>query len=92
MRRLTAAIARQREIGLRIPAVVLPVGLFRYACEAAHMETVRQGLRKGDIDKDTYERLVCGFCEEALKTRNPPDEVYKVRFCEECGREYRQIG
>lgn len=56
------------------------------------MDTVRQGLRRGDIEKDTYERLVCARCEENLGTRNPADEVYKVRFCEACGREYRQIG
>ncbi len=56
------------------------------------MDTVRQGLRAGDIEKDTYERLTCVACDERLKTRNDPDEVGSVRFCPECGNEWKQIG
>lgn len=56
------------------------------------MDTVRQGLRGGDIEKDTYERLICVHCDERLKTRNDPDEVFKVRVCPGCGREYKQVG
>lgn len=55
------------------------------------MDTVRQGLRAGDIEKDTYERLICTHCEENLGTEANPDEVGKVRACPNCGRQYKQI-
>ncbi len=56
------------------------------------MDSVRKGLRAGDIEKDTYERLVCDGCGETLDTRAPPDEVGTVRRCPDCGREWRQLG
>lgn len=56
------------------------------------MDTVRQGIRGDRIQKDTYERLVCAECGERLKTRNDPDEIGSVRYCPECGREWKQIG
>lgn len=56
------------------------------------MDTVRQGLRGGDIEKDTYERLICVHCDERLKTQNDPDEVFTVRVCPDCEREYKQVG
>lgn len=56
------------------------------------MDTVRQGLRADQLTKDTYERLECSKCNERLKTRNDPDEVGSVRFCPECGTEWKQIG
>jgi NAD-dependent SIR2 family protein deacetylase len=56
------------------------------------MDTVRQGLRGGDLEKDTYERLTCTHCEERLQTRNDPEEIGSVRFCPECEREWKQIG
>ncbi|MFC6939076.1 HVO_0758 family zinc finger protein [Salinirubellus sp. GCM10025818] len=56
------------------------------------MESVRKGLRTKAIVKDTYERLVCAECEEGLKTRNDPDEIGSVRFCPDCGREWKQVG
>lgn len=56
------------------------------------MESVRKGLRAGDIEKDTYERLVCADCDEPLNTRSDPDDVGKVRRCAECGREWQQLG
>lgn len=57
-----------------------------------NMDTIRQGLRTKAIEKDTYERLQCAACDERLKTRNDPDEIGSVRFCPECGREWKQIG
>lgn len=56
------------------------------------MESVRKGLRAGDIEKDTYERLVCTACDETLETREDPDEVGQIRTCPECGREWRRVG
>ncbi len=28
------------------------------------MKSVRKALRKGDLEKDTYDRLVCSECEK----------------------------
>ena len=55
------------------------------------MESVRKGLRSGDIEKDTYERLHCAECEKALNTKNTPGEVGTVRACPECGMEWRAL-
>lgn len=55
------------------------------------MESVRKGLRAGEIEKDTYERLSCAECEAVLKTKNDPDEVGTVRLCPDCGREWREV-
>lgn len=56
------------------------------------MESIRKGLRSGDIEKDTYERLACADCGEQLETKNDPDEIGTVRTCPECGAAWRQIG
>lgn len=55
------------------------------------MKSTRKGLRDGDLYKDTYERLTCDTCEQALKTKNDPDEVYTVRICPECGTEWKEL-
>jgi len=55
------------------------------------MDSVRKGLRAGDIEKDTYDRLICAECEQQLSTQDDPDEVYSLRVCPECGREWRQL-
>lgn len=56
------------------------------------MESTRKGLRSGNLEKDTYERLVCAECDEHLDTQNDPDEIGKVRVCPECGTEWKEIG
>ncbi|MEZ3142905.1 HVO_0758 family zinc finger protein [Halobaculum sp. MBLA0143] len=56
------------------------------------MESVRKGLRRGDLAKDNYERLQCANCDENLKTENDPDEVFTRRVCPECGGEWKEIG
>jgi len=55
------------------------------------MKSVRKGLRAGELEKDTYDRLVCSECGESLKTENDPDEVGSVRVCPECGSRWQQI-
>jgi predicted RNA-binding Zn-ribbon protein involved in translation (DUF1610 family) len=56
------------------------------------MESVRKGLRSGDIEKDVYERLTCSDCEMELKTENDPDEIGTKRVCPECGTTWKQVG
>jgi predicted RNA-binding Zn-ribbon protein involved in translation (DUF1610 family) len=56
------------------------------------MQSVRKGLRAGDLEKDTYERLTCSDCGEELDTRNDPNEVGRVRVCPGCGREWKEVG
>jgi predicted RNA-binding Zn-ribbon protein involved in translation (DUF1610 family) len=56
------------------------------------MESVRKGLRSGDLEKDTYERLTCAECGQQLGTKNDADAIGTVRFCPECGREWQKVG
>jgi len=55
------------------------------------MKSVRKGLRSGAIEKDTYDRLHCGTCGNQLGTRNDPNEVYTIRVCPECGKQWKQL-
>lgn len=55
------------------------------------MDSVRSGLRQGELERDTYDRLVCVECGKTLKRRDDPDVVGTVRFCPTCGTEYSQI-
>ncbi|MGA9402277.1 HVO_0758 family zinc finger protein [Haladaptatus sp.] len=55
------------------------------------MQSVRSGLRKGEVEKDTYGRLSCSDCRESLKTRNDPSEVYSARLCPDCGSKWRVL-
>ena len=56
------------------------------------MESTRKGLRSGNLEKDTYERLVCADCGEHLDTKNDPDEIGRVRVCPECGAKWKELG
>lgn len=55
------------------------------------MDSVRKGLRVGDIEMDTFERLECAECGVRLRTRDDPDEVGSIRYCPECGRTWRRL-
>lgn len=55
------------------------------------MKSTRKGLRNNDLYKDTYGRLNCAECEKTLATENAPDEVYTVRRCPDCGREFKEL-
>jgi hypothetical protein len=55
------------------------------------MKSTRKGLREGELAKDTYGRLTCSSCEKSLKKRNDPDEVFSVRTCPECDREWKEL-
>jgi rRNA maturation endonuclease Nob1 len=58
----------------------------------SRMESVRKGLRAGDLEKDTYERLRCTACGESLETKDDPEGVGQIRSCPECGSEWRRLG
>ncbi|WP_311171362.1 HVO_0758 family zinc finger protein [Halobellus ordinarius] len=55
------------------------------------MKSTRKGLREGELEKDMYGRLSCSPCGETLGTKNDPDEVYTVRHCPECDREWKEL-
>lgn len=55
------------------------------------MKSTRKGLRSGDLEKDTYERLNCAECEQTLSTENSPDEVFTVRICPDCGKKWKEL-
>lgn len=67
--------------------IVFPMGR-----QYTRMKSVRSALRNGEILKDNYERLSCANCEKNLKTENPPDELYQLKVCPECGRKWKQLG
>jgi NAD-dependent SIR2 family protein deacetylase len=56
------------------------------------MKSTQKGLRSGEIEKDTYERLSCAECDEQLDTKHDPDELGRVRVCPSCGREWKEVG
>lgn len=66
-------------------------GLFGLAREWRAMKSTRKGLREDDLFKDTYERLNCAVCEQTLAKENPPDEIYAIRRCPDCGREWKEL-
>ena len=55
------------------------------------MDTVRDGLRAGDLEKDTFDRLVCVGCDRTLKIRNEPEKIGSIRFCIECDQEWHEM-
>lgn len=55
------------------------------------MDTVRKGLRNGDLQKDNYGRVACSTCDETLKKRSDPGEVGSVRVCPDCEAEWREL-
>ncbi|AFK18438.1 MULTISPECIES: HVO_0758 family zinc finger protein [Haloferax] len=55
------------------------------------MKTTRKGLRDGELEKDTYERLTCSECGKSLKKKNDPAEVFSVRTCPDCEREWKEL-
>ncbi|CDK40329.1 HVO_0758 family zinc finger protein [Halorubrum sp. AJ67] len=55
------------------------------------MKSTRKGLRDGDLFKDTYERLTCADCEQVLKTKNDPDNVFDIRTCPDCSTQYKDL-
>ncbi|MFB6094010.1 MAG: HVO_0758 family zinc finger protein [Halanaeroarchaeum sp.] len=55
------------------------------------MDSVREGLRAGELERDTYDRLVCSTCGQHLKREDDPSEIFDVRRCPECDSEYREL-
>jgi len=55
------------------------------------MKSVRKALRDGDLEKDTYDRLVCAACQQPLGTENDPSDIKTVRVCPDCTAEFKEI-
>lgn len=55
------------------------------------MKSIRNGLRAGELDKDTYQRVICADCEKPLKTTNDPDSITSIRTCPDCGKEWKEL-
>jgi len=64
---------------------------FRLQAERGGMKSTRKGLREDALYKDNYERIACSECEETLKRENDPDEVYAVRTCPNCGKQWKEL-
>lgn len=48
------------------------------------MDSVQQGLRKGELRRDTFNRLQCATCEAELGRDNETESVGTVRVCPDC--------
>lgn len=55
------------------------------------MPSVRKGLRRGDVHRDTYGRLRCADCGAKLSGNADPAAVDAVRTCPDCGREWTEL-
>lgn len=55
------------------------------------MDSVRKGLRAGELERDTYDRLVCSACGAQLARTDDQDEIYTVRTCPECETAYKEL-
>ncbi|MEY7848909.1 HVO_0758 family zinc finger protein [Natrarchaeobius sp. A-rgal3] len=55
------------------------------------MKSVREGLREGELEKDTYDRLVCVESGKQLKTKNDPDSIETLRICPETGQKWKEV-
>jgi len=55
------------------------------------MKSTRKGLRDGELKKDNYERITCSECDMKLKKVNDPDEIFSLRTCPECGKEWKEL-
>jgi len=62
-----------------------------YRPKQVDMKSTRKGLRNDELYKDNYERVACSECEETLKRENDPDEVYAVRTCPNCGKQWKEL-
>jgi len=55
------------------------------------MKSTRKGLRDGELEKDSYGRITCSECDAKLKKANNPDEVFSVRSCPDCDKEWKEL-
>ncbi len=55
------------------------------------MDSVRQGLRAGDLERDTFDRLSCTRCESGLRTVDDPEVVGSVKVCPKCGSRWHEV-
>ncbi|MFW6448510.1 MAG: HVO_0758 family zinc finger protein [Halobacteriota archaeon] len=55
------------------------------------MKSVRQGLRDGELARDTFDRLSCTRCEVGLRVVDDPDELGPINVCPECGNRWRDL-
>ena len=55
------------------------------------MDTVRDGLRQDDLEKDTFDRLICVKCDRPLKIKSNTDDIGSLRYCIDCGSEWREM-
>lgn len=55
------------------------------------MDSVRQGLRQGTIERGTWDKLQCSECEAQLSPIDDPEELGSVKQCPECGTSWREM-
>ncbi|MDZ7702552.1 MAG: HVO_0758 family zinc finger protein [Halobacteriales archaeon] len=55
------------------------------------MPTIRKGVRKDDLEKDTFGRYHCTDCGTKLTRIERHGEAGQVHRCPDCGREWEQL-
>lgn len=55
------------------------------------MDTVREGIRDGAIDRGSYGRLACTACDRKLGLANEQETIGTIMECPECGTQWREL-
>ncbi len=55
------------------------------------MKSTRKGIRDGELEKDSYGRITCTECDVKLKKADDPDEIFAVRTCPDCDKEWKEL-
>lgn len=55
------------------------------------MDTVREGLRDGDIHRGRFERLACAACDRELTLTDDAEVIGNVMTCPGCGSKWQDL-
>ncbi len=55
------------------------------------MDTVREGIRAGDIERGRFDRLICLACNMELSMQDDPEVVGTIMACPSCETRWRDL-
>ncbi|MDR9411013.1 MAG: hypothetical protein RI544_00455 [Haloquadratum sp.] len=56
------------------------------------MDSIRRAVRRRAVTRDTFGRLHCGNCGQRLRTLDPDDLPHRIRRCDACDLQWREVG
>jgi hypothetical protein len=56
------------------------------------MDSIRRAVRRRAVTRDTFGRLHCGNCGQRLRTVDPEDLPHRIRRCDVCDLQWREVG